>query len=172
MKKFLTILLVTGYGLLVTFSASASIATPTRDYLRSTTQTDWITMARVAGGDVGVTTDHLRSSPGSQATDYERRILAIVAAGENPTSFAGTNWVIRLGDFFDGNQIGATGLLNDDAWGILAFRAAGISSNDKRVTAPRDVLLQNQNTDGGWGFARQAASDTNDTAIVIQALLE
>lgn len=172
MKKFFTLVLVTVYGLLVTVPAQAAVSSQTRDYLRNATQTDWITMARVASGDTNVSTDHLRSSPGSDATDYERRILAIVAAGQDPTTFAGSNWLTRLGDFFDGTQMGAVGLLNDDAWGILAFRAAGVPTTDRRVIAPRDWLLNYQNTDGGWGFARTASSDTNDTAVVLSALQE
>jgi hypothetical protein len=65
---------------------------------------------------------------------------------------------------------GSFGTLNHTAFGVLALRAAGRSTRSKEVRAAVHVLLRAQNTDGGFGFARHAASDVDDTGAVLQAL--
>jgi hypothetical protein len=67
-------------------------------------------------------------------------------------------------------QIGDASLLNDDAWGILALRAAGVAETDTVVAGAKSYLLAHQETDGGWGYAVGAGADTNDTAAVLMAL--
>src|SRR3989344_3279739 len=104
----------------------------------------------------------------SVATDYEKRILAIVAQGENPSSFGSEDFVAKLKSFYDGTQIGDRSLLNDDIFGILALVAANQTSEITQNS--RSYLLQNQNSDGGWGFATNTGSDTNTTAMALVAL--
>jgi hypothetical protein len=141
-------------------------------YLKSQTPNEWITMALVAGGESSVNKDYLKTFSGPLATDYAKRILAIVAVGENPRTFAGTDLVQGLKDLAQGGQIGDTNLLNDDAWGILALRAAGVPQTDTVVMGAKDYLLAHQETDGGWGYAVGAGADTNDTVAVLMALQE
>lgn len=139
-------------------------------YLKSQTPNEWITMALVAGGESSVSKDYLKTFSGTLATDYAKRILAIVAVGENPRTFAGVDLVQGLKNLTQGGQIGDVNLLNDDAWGILALRAAGVSETDAVVAGAKSYLLAHQETDGGWGYAVGAGADTNDTAAVLMAL--
>ncbi|HEY1074994.1 MAG TPA: prenyltransferase/squalene oxidase repeat-containing protein [Patescibacteria group bacterium] len=100
------------------------------------------------------------------ATDIEKQILALVAGGENPRTFAGVDAVVELQSRVMGNQIGDTDYLNDDIFGLLALRSAGAS-------VPAEVssqLLQHQNQDGGWGLIVGGASSTDLTAVALIAL--
>ncbi|OGE92810.1 MAG: hypothetical protein A3K08_02005 [Candidatus Doudnabacteria bacterium RIFCSPLOWO2_01_41_7] len=129
---------------------------------------EWSIMARaVVGQNSGAT--YLRSPiSDGVATDYEKRILAITAIGENPSTFGSENFVAKLEGFFDGNQIGDAQLLNDDIFGVLALASAGISDN--AVSKSRQFILSHQNSDGGWGYATGIGSDSNMTAMAIAAL--
>jgi hypothetical protein len=141
-------------------------------YLKTQTQDEWITMGLVAAGETSVSKTHLQTFSGTLATDYAKRILAIVAVGENPTTFAGTDLVAGLKALAQSNQIGDVSLLNDDAWGLMALRAAGVAESDSLVVGAKAYLLAHQNTDGGWGYSLTSGSDTNDTAAVLMALGE
>ena len=141
-------------------------------YLKAQTQDEWITMALVASGETNVVKTHLQTFSGTLATDYAKRILAIVAVGENPGTFAGTDLVAGLKGLAQANQIGDASLLNDDAWGIMALRAAGVAESEAVVSGAKNYLLAHQNADGGWGYALTSGSDTNDTAAVLMALGE
>jgi hypothetical protein len=90
--------------------------------------------------------------------------------GENPRTFANTDLVQGLKALAKNGQIGDANLLNDDAWGILALRAAGVAETDVVVAGAKNYLLAHQETDGGWGYAVGAGADTNDTAAVLMAL--
>lgn len=100
------------------------------------------------------------------ATSVERQILALVAAGENPRTFAGCNAVSALTSRVSNNQIGNANYLNDDMFGILALKAAkepipsGVISN----------LIADQNSDGGWGLVTGGQSSTDMTAMALIAL--
>jgi prenyltransferase beta subunit len=56
------------------------------------------------------------------------------------------------------------------AFGILALRAAGESSGSSSVKRARTWLARQQGRDGGFGVAPGAASDTDNTGSVMQAL--
>ena len=140
-------------------------------YLKSQTLDDWTAQALVVAGET-VDATPLQSFSGSSATDYAKRILSLVAVGENPTSYTGVNLVEALRGLAQNGQIGETSLLNDDAWGIMALRAAGYSTSDGLVKGAAQHLLGNQNADGGWSWGVGFDSDTNDTAAVLMALVE
>ena len=57
-------------------------------------------------------------------------------------------------------------LVNSTAWSVLALRGAG------RPAGPATVryLLNQQRRNGGWSWHPRGASDSNDTAVVLQAL--
>ncbi|MBI5466030.1 MAG: DUF4430 domain-containing protein [Candidatus Kerfeldbacteria bacterium] len=141
-------------------------------YLKAQTQDEWITMALKASGETNVVKTHLQTFSGTLATDYAKRILAIVAVGENPATFAGTDLVAGLKALAQAGQIGEPGLLNDDAWGLMALRSAGVAESDTVVAGAKAYLLAHQGTDGGWGYGLTSGSDTNDTAAVLMALGE
>src|SRR3989338_3504414 len=140
-------------------------------YLKSQTLDDWTAQALVVAGET-VDATPLQSFSGSSATDYAKRILSLVAVGENPTSYTGVNLVEALRGLAQNGQIGETSLLNDDAWGIMALSAAGVSNNDSVIVGAASHLLNNQNDDGGWSWGVGFDSDTNDTAAVLMALSE
>jgi hypothetical protein len=102
-------------------------------------------------------------------------ILAVVAAGGNPASFAGRDLVARLAALYDSS----TGAYADSAKGngnpysqslaILAVVASGGSVPTKAT----DELIALQGTDGGWTYSttKEAGDgDSNDTAIALMAL--
>ncbi len=130
---------------------------------------EWSIMAYASVGQK-VGTSYLKQALSSSAvaTDYEKRILAISAQGENPKTFGSENFVTKLESMFDGNQIGETFLLNDDIFGILALKSAGVSGNI--INKSREFILNNQNSDGGWGYGPTISSDSNTTAMAIAAL--
>ncbi len=129
---------------------------------------EWAIMAHAAmGQNVGRS---FLSQPlnSDTATDYEKRILAITAMGENPSSLSSENFVAKLESMFDGSQIGDPSLLNDDIFGALAFASASISNS--AVSGARQYILSHQNGDGGWGYGIGVSSDSNTTAAAIAAL--
>ncbi|HZU61186.1 MAG TPA: prenyltransferase/squalene oxidase repeat-containing protein [Solirubrobacteraceae bacterium] len=113
-------------------------------------------MAYLASGARGL------SDPGS----LERTILAVRAAGLDPTAFGGRNLVSALqGDIrADGSVSGQTNLT---AFAILAMRAAGLSPPGPTV----GWLLGQSDRDGGFNFASAGGlSDVDDTGAVLEAL--
>ena len=127
-----------------------------------------------AGGNSIV--DYLRDNASAnldanKATDWERSILAIVAAGKNPRNFGGINYVATLLALYDdgSSQIGNADWLNDDFWGILALVAIGESPTI--IEASKDFIINNQNIDGGWGDNVGGNSDADNTAAAVSALI-
>jgi len=142
-------------------------------YLQGQTQDAWITQGLIASGDTNVSTDHLTSVTETSypTTDYAKAILALTAVGENPATFGNIDYVAKLKSYYDGTQMGSADLLNDDIWSILAL--ASIREADSvEAQSAKDFLLANQNDDGGWGYGVGVASDSNDTATAIMALME
>jgi hypothetical protein len=129
---------------------------------------EWSIMARASIQQTSGQSYLKSSISGGVATDYEKRILAITAIGENARTFGSEDFVAKLNSFFDGIQIGDVSLLNDDIFGVLALVSAGISDNT--VTATRQFILSHQNSDGGWGYATSVGSDSNTTAMAVSAL--
>jgi energy-coupling factor transport system substrate-specific component len=111
---------------------------------------------------------YLASTVGQITTtgDIERTILLLRGAGLNPRHFQGHDLVSRLlarrgGDGSWGQQV------NPTAFGILALKAAGVTSGNSHSAG---WLRGIQNDDGGWGFAAKSASDPDSTGAVMQAL--
>lgn len=137
-----------------------------------------IDVATVKNPDVSLM-DFLRTdipaSP-SAATDWEPRILAIVAIGEDPTTFGGVDYVSHLETFYEDKQIGDICSLNDDIFGLLALLASGSSANEQIKKDTLDFLITHQDaTDGGFGFSAPGcawyATSADMTAAAIQALV-
>jgi hypothetical protein len=144
-------------------------------YLKSQTSDAWITQALVAAGETEAPVGHLINvnieGSFNPANDYAKTILALAAAGQNPTTFGEIDYVTKLKSYYDGRQMGDATLLNDDIWSILAL--ASVKKIDSaEAAAAKNFLLANQNVDGGWGYAVGSASDSNDTAAAIMALVE
>ncbi len=128
----------------------------------------------VEGGDSIV--DYLRdvAEPDSfNAVQLSIMILAVVAAGEDPYSFDGIDYVEKLQDKYDDDgdtgltQIGESADLADDFFGILALVAAGEAVDTDIV----DFVLKHQNEDGGWDFRVGEDSTVDGTALAVLALI-
>lgn len=107
------------------------------------------------------------------ATEWERRVLAIAAIGENPTNFNGVNYVQKLESYTNNNQIGEASQVNDDIFGLLALIASGINANTQLEQDVLSYIISNQNADGGFSWTTNPSlntSDSNDTAAALQAL--
>jgi len=120
------------------------------------------------------------------ATDWESRILAIVATGGNPTNFNGTNYVSSLENFHNNGQLGdecasATPEIkkyntNDDIYGLLALVASGNASNMQIKQDVLNFLISQQDAvNGGFSWTApgcdwyEASADM--TGVAIQALV-
>ena len=145
---------------------------------------DWAAIAYEAAGTDPATViapggaslvDYLQANPpaaGAPATDYERDILAITAAGLDPYLFGGTNYVSALVALHTGGQIGSATAVNDDFFGVLALVAAHVSNTDSALTDALSFTLAHQHADGGFSYSTDAAtgSDVDDTAATLMAL--
>jgi len=142
----------------------------------------WAVMALAAAEEsaavaelVSYLEDEVDTNSFTEAAEWSRMILAIVAAGEDPEDFGGEDYVAGLMSTFevedetgeDYVQIGDDELLNDDCWGILALVAADVNVDSDII----DFLLEFQNSDGGWGIDIYSESDVDVTASAIMALI-
>jgi len=141
-------------------------------YLKTQTADPWITMAQVSAGETSLDLNYLKTVAGNLATDYEKTILAQSSVGKDPRTFGDIDFIAQLKSFYQLNQIGSPDLLNDDFWGILSLVSSGENLSDPVIQGAKNFILTNQNSDGGWGYAKEGSSDTNDTAVAIMALLE
>ena len=168
------------------------------DYLRDAQSDDgdigsfgtsaWVVMAIAAAGEDPhewktvpgnpSIVDYLKNNSGlinpDVATDWERSILAIVAAGEDPTNFGGIDYVAGLKNLWDSdnNQMDEPNLWNDDFWGILALVAAGENPTSEMIQGSAAYIKNNQNVDdGGWSWGVGGDSDVDDTDAAIMALI-
>ncbi|MET1124942.1 MAG: PKD domain-containing protein, partial [Archaeoglobaceae archaeon] len=103
--------------------------------------------------------------PKMGTADYARTILALVAAGEDPRSFAGVDLVSKLKE-----RVREDGRIGDyvytTIWGIIALSAVG-----ENVSRSVEWLKAQQNEDGGFPWSVGVDSDYDDTAAAIQALI-
>lgn len=91
-------------------------------------------------------------------------VLATVAAGRNPRSLGGVNYIARIRAQYAGGRYGVSAY--DQAYAILALRAAG-----EPVPRPAIAALRNTRAAGGWGFtlSRSGRDDVSVTGLLIQA---
>ncbi|NLY50839.1 MAG: hypothetical protein GX062_07550 [Firmicutes bacterium] len=106
-------------------------------------------------------------------TDYARIALAVQAAGGDPHRVGGRDLPALLkarqrpdGSFGNDQE---EGLINAHVWSILALAAT--EGEIPRAGATRVWLLNQQNEDGGFGYASGLLSDVDNTAAAIQALV-
>lgn len=155
--------------------ADGGFCEPDRSDVGQDVTTAWCIMALAAAGlDVKRITaggrsplEFLATQSGNwrSVTDYERTLLAVVAGGGNPYSFGGVDLVSKVRSFQKpGGNIGDA--VNSNAFGILAYKAAGLEIPPGALQWQRMV----QNPDGGWGNSPGAASNPDMTAASIMAL--
>ncbi|MCK5031478.1 MAG: terpene cyclase/mutase family protein, partial [Thermoplasmatales archaeon] len=152
------------------------------DYLRNQQISDgsiggfsisaWAAMAISAAGedpnDWSDLVEYLRENVNrideNKATDWERQTLAIVACNEDPRSFDGIDYLAKIENFYDGDQIGSSANLYDDFFGILSLVSGGVDKDSSIVQTVRVFIKEKQNENGGWG-------DVDSTAAAIMALV-
>jgi energy-coupling factor transport system substrate-specific component len=118
--------------------------------------------------------DSLRAQAGSLSGvgDYERTILAARACGASAYSYARRNLVgemlrARRGDGSFADQVNLT------SFAIFALVAVGHSSSYAPIHRAAAWIERQQNGDGGFSFGgRSGASDVDDTAAALQALID
>jgi energy-coupling factor transport system substrate-specific component len=142
----------------------------------SPAMTGWAVLGLEAAGINPLDLDHGDATPISYLAgnvgeitttgDIERTILVLRGAGLDPRHFRGHDLVSRL-LARRGRDGSWGGQVNQTAFGILALKAAGTTSgNGRSATWLRGI----QNSDGGWGFAADSASDADSTGAVLQGL--
>jgi energy-coupling factor transport system substrate-specific component len=141
----------------------------------SPAMTGWAVLGLEAAGINPLDLDHGDATPISYLAgniggitttgDIERTILVLRGAGLDPRHFQGHDLVSRL-LARRGRDGSWGGQVNQTAFGILALRAAGMSGGSGSAA----WLKENQNSDGGWGFAAGASSDADTTGAVLQGL--
>jgi hypothetical protein len=93
--------------------------------------------------------------------------MAAVAAGKNPRTFGGIDLVTQIGAGYNA-VTGVYGLNpTDHAYALLGLVSAGEAVPTAALRAAGRV----QRTDGGWSFDGTSSSDTNTTAMMLQALI-
>jgi uncharacterized membrane protein len=99
--------------------------------------------------------------------ELERTLLVLRAAGL-PPRLGGHNLLTAL--IAKQHRDGSFGTINHTAFGVLALRASGRKTRSGEVRRATRWLLRQQNRDGGYGFAKTAASDVDDTGAVLEAI--
>ncbi|HEX2234817.1 MAG TPA: hypothetical protein VHK89_00935 [Actinomycetota bacterium] len=86
-------------------------------------------------------------------------VLALVAAGRDPTSFAGRDWVAAIeGSELPSGRFGTDAPVFEHALALLALAAAGATPSANAVS----WLVDAQCPDGGWQYDRPHASGEDD----------
>jgi energy-coupling factor transport system substrate-specific component len=113
--------------------------------------------------------DYLNAHAGelNDVGELERTLLVLRAAGV-PPKLGSHNLLAAL--LRTQKRDGSFGTINHTAFGVLALRASGRKTRSREVRVATRFLLRQQNEDGGYGFAKSAASDVDDTGAVMQAL--
>lgn len=109
-------------------------------------------------------TDQVKAGKADTVGKLGLVLLAVEALpGDSWQNFGGVNLV---------KQIDTLAVVpdNKDVYGtaLAAIATARITNN---IHAIAGILLKTRNADGGWGYAPGQASDTNSTAVVLQALI-
>ncbi|HEY6729675.1 MAG TPA: prenyltransferase/squalene oxidase repeat-containing protein, partial [Solirubrobacterales bacterium] len=98
--------------------------------------------------------------------DVARTILALVACGSDPRSFAGEDLVSRL--LVERRDNGSyQGWPGTSAYAVLALRAAGANGSAQPTV---EWLRKVQGKEGGWGNEPQSPSTAEVTGAVLQVL--
>lgn len=108
---------------------------------------------------------------GASATEWVRELLAITAAGQNPFTFSGTDYVAKVETFHNNSQLGSTTQVNDDMFGLLGLLSAGDSASSDVKQDALDFILTHQQADGGFSWSTTGITGVDDTAAALQAFI-
>lgn len=120
---------------------------------------DWSAVAMSAYGDSPAKnklTEYLQSSSYDTAsavgvTDLDRRAMALMSLGVNPYNGTKINYIKKISDTFNGQQIGDSANFNDDIFSMLVLLKAGWKSGEPIIDKTLQFILSAQSVDGSWG---------------------
>jgi hypothetical protein len=128
---------------------------------------------RGCGGGTGALGFLATASDGAaaDAAATGKAILAVVAAGADPSDFVGRNLAARLGSLYhSGTGAYGNGSTFSQSFAVLAIAASG----DSVPAAATGVLANLQGSDGSWSYGsvrpKPGDGDTNSTAVALMAL--
>jgi len=97
-------------------------------------------------------------------TDNERRVMALLALGQNPYSFNGVNYIDAITSSFDGTQFGDVNLINDDIFALISLSKVGYTVDDDIFIKDIIFIISKQKSNGSF------EESVDMTAATIQAL--
>jgi hypothetical protein len=106
----------------------------------------------------------------SESGKLAKLVMAVVASGGQPSTFAGEDWVAKLQSGWDPGSGLYAGDVYSGALAVLALHAAGAPIDPGAV----DGLLGYRLPDGSFAFngdPTPGSGDSNTTALVVQALV-
>lgn len=136
---------------------------------------DWITASGKSLMDFWMADDIADDAYANNAAQYisisaaanGKLMLAAAGVGEDVNNFAGIDLADALKGSYDSGS-GAFGSTNwDQALGMLGWSVAYTEPVPSKAV---EVLATNVISDGGWGYLPGGDSDTNSTALIVQAL--
>lgn len=136
-------------------------------YLQSQSQNHWTSQALAASGASDLNISYIDYTSTDLMTVI-KNVLVLSAVNSQDYDHLEES-VSVINQNFNNGQLGSTDLLNDDFWGLMALASVG---ETERVESIKNYILSEQNTDGGWSWSNTFASDSNDTAAAIMALLD
>ena len=121
-----------------------------------------LTAARRAPRARGLTIKYLSAQEAGLTSPTEIALVALAeeALGQNADRLLARLRALQRAD----GSVG--GLVNGTAWSVLAFRGSGTPVQARTIR----WLLSRQTRVGGWGWSPGGATDSNDTAAVVEAL--
>ena len=99
----------------------------------------------------------------SQATELERHTLALISLQIDPQNVSGINCVQHIIDLYHDGQIGDPAQIQDDIFGILSLRSAGVAKEHEIIQNVTQYIIEQQQDNGSWG-------DADTTAAALMAL--
>ena len=127
-----------------------------------------VPLDRVKNGDASLL-DYLRATADSAKPGVAAKYLLIVASPGVPAASFGAGLAARALS----EQDGTTGVYGGSYFihALVVLAAAATVSPDTAQKIDNGVLLKAQHPDGGWSFDGKMTSDTNTTALAVQALV-
>lgn len=111
------------------------------------------------------------SGPDGEYYSHLRVAHAAATSGYDPRDVNGVDYVAKVRAGFASAQSGSPTFVNDDAWAILALRAADVAEDDEQVRASVRALRAAQLPDGSWSYRVPSLRGSTDmTGMALAAL--
>jgi hypothetical protein len=91
------------------------------------------------------------TDPGALPTDIERRAMALLALGVDPSSGTSRDYIRELLTHFDGSQWGSASEVNDDIFALIPLTHVGYGASDVLIQKTVAHIVAAQSTSGSWG---------------------